>query len=75
MAMSTWEQDILKSLAVDKPIPDQVPLEASVPMAMCGVPLKGLWSKGKSVLENIHLGASVVVHEDMLEHIRECGYR
>lgn len=40
-----------------------------------GVPLKGLWSKGMSVLENVHLGASVAVHEDMLEHIRECGYR
>lgn len=39
MAKSTWEQDISKSLAVDKPIPDQVPLEASVPMAM-SVPQK-----------------------------------
>lgn len=37
-------------------------------------PPKGLWSKGESMLENIHLEASVAVREDMLEYIKVCGY-
>ncbi|KAK4825527.1 hypothetical protein QYF61_000104, partial [Mycteria americana] len=35
-----------------------------------GIALKGLWPKGKSTLEKVHLEASVAVHEIMLEHLK-----
>lgn len=57
-----------------------VPMAVSVPQQVylwrdCS--LRGSpWSPlGGEVLENVHLEASVAVHEDMLEHVKVCGYR
>lgn len=49
----TWEQD---TQAVDESTLEQVHLKAFVAMVMCGAvggPLKGLWPKGKSMLEKV----------------------
>ena len=58
---------------VDKPMPEQVCLEASVAMVM-SVPqqvyfLKGLWPKDKSTLERVHLEASVAVDKSVLQQV------
>ena len=66
------------SVAVDKPMSEQVHLKASVAVVMSVpqqiIPLKGLWPKDKSTLEKAHLEASVAVHEIMLEYLKVCGH-
>ena len=63
-------------MAVDNPLPGQVCLEVFMAIVMpvtAGMLLKGLWCKDKSMLEKVHLKASVAVHEVMLEHLKVCA--
>lgn len=58
--------------AVSKSTPQQVPLEASVAVVFCaaaGIPLRRLWSEDKSMLEEIHLEASVAVDKSMPQQV------
>lgn len=64
------------SVALDKAMPEQVHLTASVPVVMsvtAAGSLEGLWPKGKSVLEKAHLGTSVAVLQVMQEYPKVCG--
>ncbi|KAK4817081.1 hypothetical protein QYF61_027912 [Mycteria americana] len=72
------------------PYPVQFSGKNVVGDCITGIPLKGLWPKDKSMLEKVHLEASVAVdksmlqqvhleasvavHEVMLEHLKAFGH-
>lgn len=69
-----WELDTLRHLwPWISPCQSRCISQHLWPCATAAGPLKGLWPKGKSMLEKAHLKTPVAVLEVMLEYSKVCG--